>query len=46
LARALATQHDSAGARTAYQDLFAIWKDADQDLPLLKQAKVEYAKLQ
>jgi len=46
LARALATQHDSAGARTAYQDLFAIWKDADQDLPLLKQAKAEYAKLQ
>jgi eukaryotic-like serine/threonine-protein kinase len=46
VARALATQHDSAGARTAYQDLFAIWKDADQDLPVLKQAKAEYAKLQ
>jgi eukaryotic-like serine/threonine-protein kinase len=46
LARALAAQHDSAGARTAYQDLFAMWKDADPDLPVLKQAKAEYAKLQ
>ncbi|HKT70575.1 MAG TPA: hypothetical protein VJP83_14115, partial [Terriglobales bacterium] len=46
LARALAAQHDVAGARTAYQDLFAMWKDADPDLPVLKQAKAEYAKLQ
>ncbi len=46
LARALAAQHDGAGARTAYQDLFAMWKDADPDLPVLKQAKAEYAKLQ
>jgi len=35
-----------AKSRTAYQDFFALWKDADPDLPLLKQAKTEYAKLQ
>ena len=46
LARALAAQHDSANARTAYQDFFASWKDADPDLPVLKQARAEYAKLQ
>ncbi|HEV2116841.1 MAG TPA: protein kinase [Terriglobales bacterium] len=46
LARSLAAQHDAAGARTAYQDLFAMWKDADPDLPVLKEAKAEYAKLQ
>jgi len=46
LARSLALAGDSAGARAAYQDLFAVWKDADPDLPLLKQAKAEYAKLQ
>jgi serine/threonine protein kinase/tetratricopeptide (TPR) repeat protein len=46
LARALAAQHDAPGARTAYQDLFAMWKNADPDLPVLKAAKAEYAKLQ
>jgi len=46
LARSLAAQHDTANARTAYQDLFASWKDADPDLPVLKQARAEYAKLQ
>ena len=46
LARALAAQHDTADARTAYQDLFAMWKDADPDLLPLKEAKTEYAKLQ
>jgi serine/threonine protein kinase/tetratricopeptide (TPR) repeat protein len=46
LARGLAAQHDAAGARTAYQDFFAMWKDADPDLPVLKEAKAEYAKLQ
>jgi hypothetical protein len=30
----------------AYQDFFALWKDADPDIPILKQAKAEYAKLQ
>ena len=34
-----------AKARTAYQDFFALWKDADPDIPILKQAKTEYAKL-
>ena len=46
LARALAAQHDVPSARTAYQDLFAMWKNADPDLPVLKAAKAEYAKLQ
>jgi serine/threonine protein kinase/tetratricopeptide (TPR) repeat protein len=46
LARAYAVKGDSAKAKTAYQDLLAIWKDADADLPVLVQAKAEYAKLQ
>jgi eukaryotic-like serine/threonine-protein kinase len=46
LARSLALVGDAAAARTAYQDLFALWKDADPDLPLLRQAKAEYTKLQ
>ena len=46
LARALAAQHDNPSARTAYQDFFALWKDADPDIPILKEAKAEYAKLQ
>ncbi len=46
LARAFAAQHDTANARTAYQDFFALWKDAEPDVPLLKEAKAEYAKLQ
>jgi serine/threonine protein kinase/tetratricopeptide (TPR) repeat protein len=45
LARSLALTGDTAGARSAYQDFFALWKDADPDLPLLKQAKDEYARL-
>jgi eukaryotic-like serine/threonine-protein kinase len=45
-ARAYAQQGDSAKARAAYQDFFAFWKDADPDVPVLKQAKIEYAKLQ
>lgn len=46
IARKLAISGDSAKARTAYQDFFASWKDADPDLPILHQAKAEYAKLQ
>jgi eukaryotic-like serine/threonine-protein kinase len=46
LARAYALQGDKTKARTTYQDLLALWKDADPDLPVLKQAKAEYAKLQ
>ena len=46
LARAYVLQHDTAKARTVYQDFLALWKDADPDIPILKQAKAEYAKLQ
>ncbi len=45
LARAYALQGEAAKARLAYQDFLAIWKDADPDLPVLVQAKAEYAKL-
>jgi hypothetical protein len=37
---------DTAKARTAYEDFLALWKDADPDIPILKEAKAEYAKLQ
>ena len=46
LARAYALQGDTQKSRTAYQDFLALWKDADPDLPILKEAKAEYAKLQ
>ena len=46
LGRARAEAGDAGGARTAYQDFFALWKDADPDVPILKEAKAEYAKLQ
>ncbi|MGC2703739.1 MAG: hypothetical protein WA361_04470, partial [Candidatus Acidiferrales bacterium] len=46
LARAYALQGDQAKARVAYQDFFALWKDADSKIPILIQAKSEYAKLQ
>ncbi len=45
LGRAYALAGDSAKAKTAYQDFFALWKNADPDIPILKQAKAEYAKL-
>jgi hypothetical protein len=44
LARAYAMQGDTVKARTAYQDFLTLWKDADPDIPILKQAKAEYAK--
>ena len=46
LGRASVLQGDTAKARTAYQDFLALWKDADPDIPILKQAKAEYAKLE
>ena len=46
LGRAYAMSGDSAKARTAYQDFLSLWKDADPDIPILKEAKAEYAKLQ
>jgi len=45
LGRAYAHSGDTAKSRAAYQDFFALWKDADPDIPILKQAKSEYAKL-
>jgi len=46
LGRAYALQGDTTKARAAYQDFLTLWKDADPDIPILKQAKAEYAKLQ
>ena len=46
LARAYSVQGETVKARAAYQDFLALWKDADFDIPILKQAKAEYAKLQ
>jgi DNA-binding winged helix-turn-helix (wHTH) protein/Tfp pilus assembly protein PilF len=45
LARAYVLQGDKAKARAAYQDFLTLWKDADPDIPILKEAKAEYAKL-
>jgi predicted Zn-dependent protease len=46
LARAYALQGNTVKTRAAYQDLLTLWKDADPDIPILKQAKAEYANLQ
>ena len=46
LGRAYALQGETVKAKTAYQDFFALWKDADTDIPILKEAKAEYAQLQ
>lgn len=46
LARAYAISGDTAKAKAAYQDFFSLWKDADSDMPVLKEAKAEYTKLQ
>ena len=46
LARASALAGDPVKAGRAYQDFLMLWKDADSDIPILKQAKAEYAKLQ
>ena len=45
LARALKLAGDKTKARSAYQDFFSTWKDADPDLPILKQAKAENSEL-
>jgi tetratricopeptide (TPR) repeat protein len=45
LGRAYSLQGDTAKAKSAYQDFFALWKDADPDVPILKAAKAEYEKL-
>jgi eukaryotic-like serine/threonine-protein kinase len=46
LARAYAMSGDTARAKAAYQEFLTLWKDADPDIPILKQAKAEYVKLQ
>jgi len=46
LARAYAISSETAKAKTAYQYFLTLWKDADPDIPILKEAKAEYAKLQ
>jgi hypothetical protein len=45
LARAYALQGETGKARSGYQDFFTLWKDADPDIPVLQQAKAEYAKI-
>ncbi|MEP6719539.1 MAG: hypothetical protein ABJB21_10365, partial [bacterium] len=45
LARTAALSGDTSKARKAYQDFFALWKDADSDLSILKEARGEYDKL-
>lgn len=45
LARAAALTGNSATGRKAYEELFALWKDADRDIPILKQVRQEYEKL-
>jgi tetratricopeptide (TPR) repeat protein len=46
LGRAYILSGDNAKAKSAYEDFLTIWKDADRDIPILQQAKAEYAKLQ
>ena len=46
IGRAYAMAGDTGKAKAAYQDFFTLWKDADPDIPILKEAKAEYAKLQ
>jgi hypothetical protein len=46
IARSQAQLGDNAKSRVAYQDVLAMWKDADPNMPLVKQAKEEYLKVQ
>ena len=46
IGRAYAIEGDTAKAKSAYQDFLTLWKDADPDIPILKEAKAEYARLQ
>jgi hypothetical protein len=45
LARAAAQTNDPGKSRKAYQDFLALWKDADSDVPVLQEAKLEYEKV-
>ena len=46
LARAFVLSGETAKAKSAYNDLFALWKDADPKIPIVNDARAEYAKLQ
>jgi hypothetical protein len=46
LGRAYALSGDTTRARNAHKDFLALWKDADPDTPILKEARAEYAKMQ
>jgi hypothetical protein len=45
IGRAYAMAGDAAKAKAAYQEFLTLWQDADPDIPILQQAKAEYAKL-
>ena len=45
LGRALASEGEVNQAKAAYEDFFGVWKNADPDLPLLKEARAEYGRL-
>jgi eukaryotic-like serine/threonine-protein kinase len=45
LGRTFALSGDKAKAKAAYQDFLTLWKEADPDIPILRQARTEYAKL-
>ena len=46
IAEARVVAGDSSGARTAYQDFFALWKDANPEIPILQRARAEYARIE
>ena len=46
LARSYVVAGDTSKAKVVYQEFLTLWKDADHDIPILKEAKAEYAKLQ
>lgn len=46
LGRAFHSSGDKVKAKTAYEDFFALWEGADSDIPILKQARTEYANLE
>jgi len=45
LAHVLALKNDKAASKREYEIFFALWKDADADVPILKQARIEYSRL-
>jgi hypothetical protein len=45
LGRAYSMTNDTSKAKAAYEQVFSVWKDADSDIPVLKQARVEFGKL-